>query len=297
MQPSKFTIQQFFEELQKDIISDLELEDSIGKFQLDEWKHPAGGGGISGIIQQGKVFEKGGVNTSAVNGILPDSIANRLNIQPIPFFATGISLVLHPINPFVPIVHANFRYFEMENGKWWFGGGVDLTPCYVFEEDAIYFHQTLKSTCDRFDPSFYSKFKANCDDYFFIKHRQETRGIGGIFFDYLQSDQSKNFQFIQTLGKSFSATYLPIVRKRKEISYGKKEKDFQEYRRGRYVEFNLVYDKGTLFGLETGGRIESILMSLPPHVQWVYNFQPEKNSTEEKLWDYLKPRNWLGLEE
>lgn len=289
----KKIIQSYFEDLQNQICSELETQEPSVKFTEDYFTRPEGGFGKTRIISDGKTFEKGGVAFSAVEGELPPSIAERMNLKNETFFATGVSLVIHPLNPFVPTTHANFRYFETSSGKWWFGGGADLTPFYPFDEDIIHFHQTLKNACDLHDPEYYKKFKKWCDDYFFIRHRNENRGVGGIFFDYLNSDKAENFKFVKTVSQSFAKAYIPIVSKRKELPFGKMEQDFQWYRRGRYVEFNLVYDKGTLFGLETNGRIESILMSLPPKVSWIYDFQPEENSREAKLKDYLKPKEWL----
>ena len=209
------------------------------------------------------------------------------------FYASGVSLVLHPRNPFVPTVHMNVRYLE-RGAKSWFGGGIDLTPTYPFEEDIVKFHRTLKATCDKYEAGDYAKFKADCDDYFFIRHRNEARGVGGIFFDYMADDLEAAFEFTKALGQTFARAYLPILAARKEIPYGTRQRDFQLYRRGRYVEFNLVYDRGTLFGLETGGRIESILMSLPPLTAWHYDWQPEPGSPEAALTEVLKPRDWAG---
>lgn len=290
---SKAEIESFFKSLQSKICSELETEDGLAHFSTEVWEHSEGGGGITRVIQDGAIFEKGGVNFSSVSGLLPASIAQRLNLKSVPFSATGISLVLHPNNPFIPTVHANFRYFETEGERWWFGGGMDLTPYYPFPDDILHFHSVIKTACDRHDPAFYPSYKKWCDEYFFIKHRNETRGVGGIFFDYLNSDRDKNFAFVKDAGSAFLDAYLPIVKKRKSLGFGEKEKQFQLFRRGRYVEFNLVYDKGTLFGLETGGRIESILMSLPPVVNWPYNFQVEPGSKEAELVDYLKPREWV----
>ena len=290
----KEKIQLFFESLQNQICDSLESVEPKAKFREDRWKHSEGGGGITRVISDGDVFEKGGVNTSSVIGKLPPSIANRLNLPEMQFFATGISLVIHPTNPYVPTTHANFRYFETESGRWWFGGGADLTPYYPFIDDVRHFHQTLKNACDLHDPNHYPEYKKWCDDYFFIRHRNETRGVGGIFFDYLQKDKEKDFSFVRSAGESFIPAYLPIVKKHANDRYSERERQFQLYRRGRYVEFNLVYDKGTLFGLETNGRIESILMSLPPLVSWIYDFKAEPGSPEAEMASFLKPNNWLG---
>jgi coproporphyrinogen III oxidase len=234
------------------------------------------------------------VNFSGVTSQLSSTLAARLGVEAQPIFATGISLVLHPHSPMIPIVHMNLRYLELAGGDGWFGGGADLTPCYLYEEDAVHFHQTLKGVCDRHDPTFYPVFKQWCDEYFFIKHRAEARGVGGIFFDYLREEKEKTWLFIQELGDAFTGAYLPIAGRRKQEPWGAHEKQWQLLRRGRYVEFNLVYDRGTLFGLETEGRTESILMSLPPEVQWRYNVQPEEGSREAALLAVLRqPRSWV----
>ena len=255
---------------------------------------PRGGGGITCILQNGGVFEKAGVNYSAVSTRLTENIASRLNVSPQEIFATGISLVLHPFSPMLPAVHMNLRYLELADGDAWFGGGADLTPYYLFEDDARHFHSTLKTVCDRFDPGFYPRFKISCDEYFFIKHRGEARGVGGIFFDYERENLEAMFTFVQELGKTFLDAYIPIVERRRGEPWGEKEKHWQLIRRGRYVEFNLIYDRGTLFGLETQGRAESILMSLPPEVHWVHHHIPEPGSREAQLLEVLKnPRDWL----
>ena len=293
----------YIQQLQDTITSKLEEIDGKAKFKEDLWQRPEGGGGRTRVIQNGNVFEKGGVNISAVHGILPKSMQVYFNVGEVDFFACGLSLVLHPVNPFVPTVHANWRYFEMYNkeGKTidsWFGGGQDLTPYYLFEEDAKHFHQVCKMACDKHDPNFYKDFKKKCDDYFYNSHRGEARGIGGLFFDYCKRSEDMSMQqwydFVTEVGNSFLEVYVPIVERRKSIEYSQENRDWQEIRRGRYVEFNLVHDKGTLFGLKTNGRIESILMSLPPHVQWVYDHHPEKGSEEEKLLEVLKnPKDWM----
>jgi coproporphyrinogen III oxidase len=294
---------QYIQDLQNTITSKLEAVDSEAKFQEDIWERLEGGGGITRVIENGKIFEKGGVNISAVHGKLPKSMQTYFKVGDVDFFACGLSLVLHPKNPMVPTVHANWRYFEMYNEQGdiidsWFGGGQDLTPYYLFEEDAKHFHQTCKTTCDKHDLEFYPKYKAKCDDYFYNSHRNEARGIGGLFFDYCKTSETMSMQnwynFVTDVGDSFLEAYVQIIEKRKNLPYTRKQRDWQEIRRGRYVEFNLVHDKGTLFGLKTNGRIESILMSLPPRVQWVYNHHPKKGSEEEKLIDILKhPKDWV----
>ncbi|MCL4158816.1 UNVERIFIED_CONTAM: hypothetical protein GTU68_006101, partial [Idotea baltica] len=263
------------------------------------------GGGRTRVIENGAVFEKGGVNISKVFGELPEPLRKQFGVKEGNFFACGLSLVLHPNNPFVPTVHANWRYFEMYNEQGeivtqWFGGGQDLTPYYLFEEDAIHFHQVCKSACDKHNKNFYPKFKETCDTYFWNTHRNEARGIGGLFFDYLKETDEfsikDRYNFVTAIGNSFLESYVPIVERRKETKYNQEHKNWQEIRRGRYVEFNLVHDRGTLFGLKTNGRIESILMSLPPKVQWIYNHIPEENSEEQKLIEILqKPKDWLSL--
>ena len=293
----------YIQQLQDTITSKLEEIDGKAKFQEDLWQRPEGGGGRTRVIQNGNVFEKGGVNISAVHGILPKSMQSYFNVGEVDFFACGLSLVLHPVNPFVPTVHANWRYFEMydKDGKIidsWFGDGQDLTPYYLFEEDVKHFHQVCKMACDKHNPNFYEEYKKKCDDYFYNSHRGEARGVGGLFFDYCKATEDFSMQqwydFVTEVGNSFLEAYVSIVERRKSIEYSQENKDWQEIRRGRYVEFNLVHDKGTLFGLKTNGRIESILMSLPPHVQWVYDHHPEKGSEEEKLLEVLKnPEDWI----
>jgi coproporphyrinogen III oxidase len=291
------------ENLQDSITSKIEEVDGLAKFEEDIWQRQEGGGGRTRVIENGAIFEKGGVNISAVHGELPEVLRKQFNADEGTFFACGLSLVLHPINPMIPTVHANWRYFEMYDttGKMvtqWFGGGQDLTPYYLFDEDAIHFHTVCKNVCDSYSPDFYSTFKKNCDDYFWNAHREEARGVGGLFFDYLKSTNCYSIQdrydFVTAVGASFLESYLPIVQKRKDISFTISQKDWQEIRRGRYVEFNLVHDRGTLFGLKTNGRIESILMSLPPVVQWKYNHHPEKESEEERLIAVLtNPKEWV----
>ena len=292
----------YIKDLQNTITSKIEAIDGGAAFKQDLWERPQGGGGRTRAIENGNVFEKGGVNTSEVFGELPESMQAYFGVKEANFFACGLSLVLHPLNPMVPTVHANWRYFEMYNKQGvvidqWFGGGQDLTPYYLFEKDAKHFHQTCKAACDIHDPLFYPKYKARCDEYFYNPHREEGRGVGGLFFDYCKKStkmQIKDwYNFVTQIGDSFLEAYTPIVEKRKGLPYTPEQKDWQEIRRGRYVEFNLVHDKGTLFGLKTNGRIESILMSLPPSVQWRYDHQPESGSEEEKLITVLKnPVNW-----
>ena len=292
----KEDIAQWFMTLQDQICEALEKEDGGGKFVEDRWERPGGGGGRTRVLQ-GKVIEKGGVNFSAVHGALPQKIAKSLGLSDTDFFASGVSIVLHPYSPMVPIIHMNVRYFETEVGKWWFGGGIDLTPIYVVEEDARFFHQTLRSVCDRHQESYYPWFKQWADDYFFVKHRQETRGIGGIFFDQLDDQEGESqeelFAFVQDVGNVFAPLYVELIQRHKHDVFEEKHKAWQKIRRGRYVEFNLVWDRGTRFGLDTDGRTESILMSLPPEVNWVYNFQPAEGSAEAHTQAFLKKGiNW-----
>ena len=292
----------YIKDLQNTITSKIEAIDGGATFKEDIWERPQGGGGRTRVIENGNVFEKGGVNTSEVFGELPESMQVYFGVKEADFFACGLSLVLHPLNPMVPTVHANWRYFEMYNKQGglidqWFGGGQDLTPYYLFEKDAKHFHQTCKAACDMHDPLFYPKYKARCDEYFYNPHREEGRGVGGLFFDYCKKSPKMRikdwYNFVTQIGDSFLDAYTPIVEKRKGLPYTPDQKDWQEIRRGRYVEFNLVHDKGTLFGLKTNGRIESILMSLPPSVQWRYDHQPEPGSEEEKLITVLKnPVSW-----
>lgn len=290
--------------LQDQITSTLEQLDGKASFQEDNWKRPEGGGGRTRVIENGNIFEKGGVNTSQVHGELPEAMQKYFGVEDANFFACGLSLVLHPKSPMVPTVHANWRYFEMYDKEGnivdqWFGGGQDLTPYYLFDEDATHFHQTCKTACDAHDASFYPKYKARCDEYFYNAHRNEGRGIGGLFFDYCKATEERSMQdwynFVTTVGDSFLEAYVPIVERRKDTAFAKEQKDWQEVRRGRYVEFNLVHDKGTLFGLKTNGRIESILMSLPPVVQWKYDHHPAPGSEEERLIKILQqPKEWVS---
>lgn len=293
----------YIQQLQDRITSTLESIDGKTRFREDLWDRPEGGGGRTRVLENGNVFEKGGVNISAVHGKLPDTMQKMFGVGEADFFACGLSLVIHPKSPMVPTVHANWRYFEMYDGQGqimqqWFGGGQDLTPYYLFEEDAAHFHRVCKTACDKHDPEFYPKYKKQCDDYFRNTHRNEARGVGGLFFDYLKATDARSmedwYDFVTEVGNSFLEAYTPIVERRMHLPYTPEQRKWQEIRRGRYVEFNLVHDKGTLFGLKTNGRIESILMSLPPHVQWVYDHQPEPGSDEEKLVKVLRePRSWL----
>ncbi|PCH62922.1 MAG: oxygen-dependent coproporphyrinogen oxidase [SAR86 cluster bacterium] len=295
-------VKDFLLALQSEICEALGEIDAEAEFITDQWLRDGGGSGISRVIQDGEVFEKGGVNFSHVFGksLPPSATATRPELAGRKFQAMGVSLVIHPENPMAPTSHANFRFFvaeaENEEPVWWFGGGYDLTPYYGFEEDCQHWHQQAKNACDKFDTSIYPRFKKQCDEYFYIKHRNEPRGIGGLFFDDFNEDGfEKCFELVRSIAKSYLQAYIPIVERRKSMSYTAEQKDFQEYRRGRYVEFNLVYDRGTLFGLQSGvGRLESILMSLPPIVKWKYDWHPEQGSEEEKLTtDFLITRDWL----
>jgi coproporphyrinogen III oxidase len=290
---TKEQISTYFQELQDSICKALEKVDGLAKFHEDNWQREGGGGGRSRVIQHGKVIEKGGVMFSTVWGDLHEKMLASMGLtEKVDFFATGVSIVLHPENPRVPIIHMNVRYFEMSNGTFWFGGGIDLTPHYVVEEDAVWFHQYLKNACDKHNEAYYPKFKTWADDYFFNTHRNETRGIGGIFFDYQKTDETRNkeqlFDFVKEIGESFAPIYTHFIKKNKNLPFTEKEKTFQMLRRGRYVEFNLVHDRGTKFGLETNGRTESILMSMPPVANWIYNFQAEEGSEEEKTLGLLR---------
>ena len=293
----------FIHPLQNNICKGLEDEDGKAVFVSDKWERDGGGGGDTRVIANGNVFEKGGVNTSVVYGNVTDTMRSQLKIEGHKWFACGLSLVIHPLNPYVPTVHANWRYFELYDNDdkiidRWFGGGADLTPYYFFEEDAKHFHQTLKDAIDPFGDDLYFKYKKNCDEYFVNTHRNnEMRGIGGVFYDHLRPvdeiDAENLFRFQQANGNAFLKAYIPIVNKRKNTNYGEREIEWQEIRRGRYVEFNLIHDKGTIFGLKTNGRTESILMSLPPRARWVYNYQPAEGSEEERLLQLcLHPRSW-----
>lgn len=321
---SQQRVSQFLRQLQDQICQALTQLDGLGTFREDAWERSEGGGGRSRVMCDGAVFEQGGVGFSEIWGsVLPPSILQqRPEAEGHGFYATGTSLVLHPRNPHVPTVHLNYRYFEA-GPVWWFGGGADLTPYYPEAEDATHFHQTLKQACDRHHPEYYPTFKRWCDEYFYLKHRQETRGIGGLFFDYQDGQVGELyrgpdpqgpaatysakvgelkprswedlFAFVRSCGEAFLPAYVPIVERRRSMAYGDRERHFQLYRRGRYVEFNLVYDRGTIFGLQTNGRTESILMSLPPLVRWEYGYQPEPNTPEAELYKtFLKPQDWLS---
>jgi coproporphyrinogen III oxidase len=294
----------YIHKLQDDICKAVEAEDGKAVFREDQWQRSEGGGGKTRVIANGHIFEKGGVNTSVVYGAVTDTMRSQLKIEGTSWFACGLSLVLHPLNPFVPTVHANWRYFELYDAvgnitDQWFGGGADLTPYYLFEADAIHFHGTLKNAMDSFDLTLYPLYKKNCDQYFVNSHReQETRGIGGVFYDHLRPTEEQDaewlFCFQQANGNTFTKAYLPIVTKRKNMAWQEQHKYWQEIRRGRYVEFNLIHDRGTIFGLKTNGRTESILMSLPPTVRFDYDYQPEPGSEEDKLLQVCRsPRTWL----
>lgn len=282
----------------------MKIDDSL-KLTEDHWQREGGGGGRSRVMRGGKVFEQGGINFSHVHGnnLPPSATAHRPELAGRSFQALGNSLVIHPLNPYVPTTHMNIRFFvaekEGEDPIWWFGGGFDLTPYYGFKEDAKFWHETARAACEGFGgDDIYAKYKQWCDDYFYLKHRDEQRGIGGLFYDDLNEwGHAKCFEFMQSVGDYFLKAYLPIVMKRKDTPYTEHEREFQLYRRGRYVEFNLIYDRGTLFGLQSGGRTESILMSLPPLVRWEYNWQPSPDSVEAELYDvFLKPQDWLNIE-
>lgn len=296
-------VKAFLLQLQESICARLAEIDPSAQQIIDKWDRETGGAGVSRVISGGKVFEKGGVNFSHVFGkSMPASAtAERPELAGRSFQAMGVSLVIHPLNPMVPTSHANFRLFvaekEGEESVWWFGGGYDLTPYYGFEEDCVHWHQTAHDACQPFGEDYYTRFKKNCDDYFWLKHRGEARGVGGLFFDdFNELGFERSFDFVQSMANSYLAAYVPIVEKRRALPYSEQQREFQEYRRGRYVEFNLVFDRGTLFGLQSGvGRIESILMSLPPTVRWVYDWKPEPGSEEAKLYtDFLPHRDWLA---
>lgn len=296
-------VKNYLLDLQDRICKALEEEDAEGRFIEDRWQRQEGGGGRTRVLSNGHLFEQGGVNFSHVSGfsLPPSATAKRPELADRQFQAMGVSLVIHPNNPYVPTSHANVRFLIAEKpGEvpiWWFGGGFDLTPFYPFREDVIHWHQTARAACRPFGDDVYAAYKKWCDEYFFIRHRNETRGVGGLFFDDLNEwGFEKSFAFMQSVGDHYLSAYLPIVQRRKHFSFGERERNFQLYRRGRYVEFNLVYDRGTLFGLQSGGRTESILMSLPPIVHWQYNWQPEAGSKEAVLYEqYLRPQNWLDV--
>jgi coproporphyrinogen III oxidase len=295
----------FIQELQNNICSELEDLDGKASFRADKWQREGGGGGDSRIISKGNVFEKGGVSTSVVHGELPEAIQQKFEVEMGWFWAGGISVIIHPESPMVPTVHANFRYFELyedesmnEIRDCWFGGGADLTPYYLWDDDAVHFHRVLKKACDPHGSGLYPEFKKECDEYFYNDHRREARDIGGVFFDYLRPDEKRSaeewYDFTTEVGDAFLDSYLPIVEHRKDEPYTDQQRYFQEIRRGRYVEFNLIHDRGTLFGLKTGGRTESVLMSLPPRVRWDYDFQVEPGSREAYLIERLKnPIDWI----
>ncbi len=299
--PDIEAVKSYLLELQDAICQSLETEDGESQFFEDDWQREAGGGGRTRVLTDGKLFEQAGVNFSHVFGdnMPASATSHRPELAGRSFQAMGVSLVIHPHNPFIPTSHANVRFFiaekDGEDPIWWFGGGFDLTPYYGFDEDCKHWHQTAHDACQPFGEDVYPRYKKWCDDYFYLKHRQEPRGIGGLFFDDLFEDGFKqSFAFIRSIGDHYIPAYLPIVQARKDTPYTEQHKDFQLYRRGRYVEFNLVYDRGTLFGLQSGGRTESILMSLPPLVKWKYNWKPEAGSQEEKLYSwYLVARDWL----
>lgn len=299
--PDIDAVREYLLRLQESICNELELIDGKASFEIDDWKRETGGGGRTRVLTNGAVFEQGGVNFSEVSGDdLPASAtASRPELAGRSFRAMGVSLVIHPHNPYVPTSHANVRFFiaekDGEDPIWWFGGGYDLTPYYGNEEDVIHWHTTAKAACDPFGEDVYPRFKKWCDEYFYLKHRDECRGVGGLFFDDLNEwGFDRCFAFMQSVGDSYINAYAPIVQKRKDTEFGERERDFQLYRRGRYVEFNLVYDRGTLFGLQSGGRTESILVSLPPLVKWRYHWIPEAGSAEARLYtDFLPPRDWI----
>ena len=298
-------VESFFKNLQDDICFAIETTDGKSKFKEDAWSREGGGGGRTRVLQDGSIIDKGGVNWSGVYGELPQNIQKALQLESKFFYATGVSIVMHPVNPHVPIIHMNVRYFETRKSKSsteiddaWFGGGIDLTPHYIVDKDAKWFHNQLKMACDQHDSSFYSAHKKWADDYFYIKHRKETRGVGGIFFDRLKANSATSlndlFDYVQSVGKTFAPTYTHLMTKNNSLPFGEKELEWQKIRRGRYVEFNLVYDKGTKFGLDTDGRIESILMSLPRMAGWPYDYQPEKESPEAyTLSKLVKGIDWV----
>jgi coproporphyrinogen III oxidase len=296
---TKIQVEEDFKNLQNKICLSLQSCDGKALFIEDLWDREGGGGGRTRVLENGAVFEKAGVNFSAVSGTLSEAAAKQLGIAAGNFFATGVSIVVHPNNPHVPIIHMNVRYFEMEDGTSWYGGGIDLTPHYINNIDAQFFHTTLKDTCDEFDSAFYPKFKTWADNYFYLPHRKETRGVGGIFFDRLKPQEYRHNQihdFVLAIGNQFAPTYTTIVNRNKELTFTEEQRNWQLLRRGRYVEFNLAYDRGTRFGLETNGRTESILMSLPNQANWTYNFKAEPNSEEQNTLDHLKKDiDWISM--
>lgn len=305
--PIKERFHSFITALQDDICSSLEKFEDQTKFQTDQWERPGGGGGVSRVMEEGNVFEKAGVNISTVHGELPSLIKKRFDVDEGYFWAGGLSLIVHPRSPMIPTVHANYRYFELYSDEsreevrdCWFGGGADLTPYYLWDDDAIHFHKVFKKACDIHGSELYPRFKEQCDEYFYNSHRGEARGVGGLFFDYLRPDEDRMaedwYDFTTEAGRTFLDAFLPIVERRIDEPYGEKERYFQEVRRGRYVEFNLLHDRGTLFGLKTDGRTESVLMSLPPRVRWVHDFEPGPESREAHLLEVLKnPVNWVSM--
>ena len=295
----KHEISGWFQGLQDRICNAIAETDGTGSFREDAWDRPGGGGGRARVLQDGGIIEKGGVNWSAVHGQTPEKIQQQLGTDGSEFFATGVSIVMHPRNPLVPIIHMNVRYFEMSNGTHWFGGGIDLTPHYVDRSQAKWFHEQLKAVCDKHHASYYTKFKPWADDYFYIRHRKETRGIGGIFFDRLRPEEGiskeQRWAFVQDVGEAFAPIYTQLMHQNADKEYGEAELAWQRLRRGRYVEFNLVWDAGTKFGLETDGRTESILMSLPPQANWVYDHHPTAGSAEQATLDLLvKDFDWIN---
>ncbi len=299
-EPDVDAVKTYLLDLQDRICDALAAEDGKETFREDAWERPAGGGGRTRVLAEGAVFEQAGVNFSHVfgDGLPPSATAHRPELAGRRFQALGVSLVIHPRNPYIPTSHANVRFFIAEKDGaepvWWFGGGFDLTPYYGFEEDCVHWHRTARAACDPFGEDVYPRFKRWCDEYFFLKHRNEPRGIGGLFFDDLNDwGFERSFAFMKSVGDHYLPAYLPIVQRRRDTPWGERERDFQLYRRGRYVEFNLVYDRGTLFGLQSGGRTESILMSLPPLVRWRYDWHPEPGTPEARLYtDFLRPRDW-----
>lgn len=300
--PDSAAVEKFLRGLQREICTGLERADGSGVFRKDSWERPGGGGGESRVMTNGQVFEQAGVGYSHVFGDMlpPSATKGRPELAGRAFTAMGVSLVLHPGNPYVPTTHANFRFFTTVSDDapavWWFGGGFDLTPYYPCHEDVLHWHRTARDACQPFGDEYYPRYKKWCDDYFFLKHRNETRGVGGLFFDDLNEPGfDRSFELVRAIASRFLPAYLPIVEARKDTPFGDREREFQLYRRGRYVEFNLIYDRGTLFGLQSGGRTESILMSLPPRVRWEYDWTPAAGSAEESLYTgYLQPRDWLG---
>ncbi len=299
--PDLVSVEDYLLGLQESISSSLQGEEPAASFEEDQWSYPGGGGGKTRVLRRGRIFEQAGVNFSHVVGesLPPAATAHRPELTGRSFHAVGVSLVIHPLNPHVPTAHANVRFFIAEKPDeapvWWFGGGFDLTPFYPVHDDVVHWHRVARNACEPFGEGVYERYKKWCDEYFFIRHRNETRGVGGLFFDDLNVEGFEAcFGFMRSVGDHFIPAYRPIVQRRKATPFGDRERSFQLYRRGRYVEFNLVYDRGTLFGLQSGGRTESILMSLPPVVNWQYNWQPESGSLEERLYThYLKPRDWL----